>query len=600
MIVIRHRTGPLAGKEQRIETKSDRITFGRDPDVCDVVYPADATIVARRHFALVKKPSGEWTFDLFGNPFVAMNGEPVDEAEAVRSGARIELGRHGGPAFEIDLAGETLASTLPVTDAQEEVEGSHAAALRARRYAIAGVLLAILAGGGAAGILYFGHSEGARLSKAVADVAEDQKRVAAQTISADVRDRLLQAAYLVGTTNAQGRSRPAGSASPIGPDLLATNAHIVQDFLDLKPGERMFVRAPGATGKIYQVIEARKHPGYDAFMDYIRNDPIYVTTSSNCPTCPLPDSLSASLSYDVGTLRVAPGSDLSPILEVASREDLAKLGPGFPLALAGYPTEAISGAEVQPLSATPNLSIGMITAITDMFNLPGEAAHRFLIRHNLPITGGSSGSPMVGPSGKIVAFNNAESALHVSTSIVWTGRIPSAALINYAQRADLILDLLADSGSCQLDQERTYWAKQTESFKRGFDVVVPAILAHLKTKDGMTAELASQAKFTLGSGDQIKLRNTKGEEVPARQHKQMVKVDAGKPYVFIGYAEGAAKISLYLFVGDKLVAKDEGDDWHPFISYTPAQDGTIEIDVLGPDKDLTYTFLQYSWTGPPS
>ena len=47
MLIIRHLTGPLAGKEQRIEAKAERVTFGRDPNACDVVFPPDATIVAR-------------------------------------------------------------------------------------------------------------------------------------------------------------------------------------------------------------------------------------------------------------------------------------------------------------------------------------------------------------------------------------------------------------------------------------------------------------------------------------------------------------------------------------------------------------------------
>ena len=104
MLIIRHKSGPLAGREQQIDQK-DRITFGRDPKVCDVVYPPDEVLVARRHFALAKKPSGEWTFDLFGDLFLAMDGQPVDQAEAVCDGAKIELGKRGGPSFEVILPG---------------------------------------------------------------------------------------------------------------------------------------------------------------------------------------------------------------------------------------------------------------------------------------------------------------------------------------------------------------------------------------------------------------------------------------------------------------------------------------------------------------
>jgi hypothetical protein len=166
MIIIRHRTGPLAGQTQQIETKSGRIVFGRDPNVCDVVYPPDATIVARRHFALVRRPSGEWAFDLFGDPFVAINGGPAEMGEAVHSGAVIELGHHGGPSFEILLVKEGLSDDLPVTLPQEKVIGSHLAAARARRLASVGVAIAVLAIGGAAGLYYYNRSQAQRLNNA--------------------------------------------------------------------------------------------------------------------------------------------------------------------------------------------------------------------------------------------------------------------------------------------------------------------------------------------------------------------------------------------------------------------------------------------------
>src|SRR5436305_696103 len=101
-------TGPLAGQEQRIEAQSDRITIGRDPSVCDVVFPPDTTLVARRHFALARKLSGEWTYDLFGDHYVAVNGAPAETGAAVHSQDKVELGKPGGPSFGITLEREGL------------------------------------------------------------------------------------------------------------------------------------------------------------------------------------------------------------------------------------------------------------------------------------------------------------------------------------------------------------------------------------------------------------------------------------------------------------------------------------------------------------
>jgi hypothetical protein len=106
MIIIRHRTGPLAGLEQQLEPRADRIVFGRDPNDCDVLYPPEATMVARRHLALVSKPSREWTIEPFADR-VALNGVPAELGAVVHSGAVIELGAAGGPSFEVFIPVET-------------------------------------------------------------------------------------------------------------------------------------------------------------------------------------------------------------------------------------------------------------------------------------------------------------------------------------------------------------------------------------------------------------------------------------------------------------------------------------------------------------
>ena len=82
--------------------------------------------------------------------------------------------------------------------------------------------------------------------------------------------------------------------------------------------------------------------------------------------------MSGALSYDVGTLRAAAGSNLGPILEIASPQELASLMTGVALGMAGYPSEGISGGEVLPLGATPTYAAGMITSITDVFMMPAE------------------------------------------------------------------------------------------------------------------------------------------------------------------------------------------------------------------------------------
>jgi hypothetical protein len=595
MPTIRHRTGPLAGKEQTIDPRVDRITFGRDPSACDVVFPPDLTVIARRHFAFVRKPSGEWMYEDFGDPFVAVNGKPAETDEGIPSGAKIELGKVGGPSFEIFFEGKQFESLLPETIIQQRVASSRDAAAKARRLAYAGVAVAVIAALGAGGVFFLSHNEGAKLEEAVGKLAKAQADAASESISAPVRDKVMQAAHVVLVKFASGQVSAQGSASPIGPDLLVTNAHVAALRDTLGPNDKMFVRSPGPNGKTYEIIETKLHPGYKAFNSFLNEDPIFVTSAKDCPTC-FPSLLKGSLSYDVAIMRVAPGSNLSPILEIASPQELQALRPGMPLGLAGYPLENIQGREVQALSATPNLRTGMVTAITDMFNLPGDATESRLIHHNIPVTGGNSGSPMVGASGKLVALLNSGNVLPTAGG----GRMPNAAIVNYAQRADLVLDLVNGTAEAGLDKERAYWAKQTATFKRGFDLIVPQVLTELRPATGANPTLVSQTKFTLIKGDQFKTKDKEGKDVSRRQKIHTVSIKGKVPGVFIAYAQERTPIQIYLVINGNIVQQNDRGVWFPYVQYSFDADQAADIYIVSPDQDVNYTLLQYSWDPPPS
>jgi hypothetical protein len=609
VITIHHRTGPLAGQEQSIDDRYDRITIGRDPDVCDVVFPPETTIVARRHFALVRRPSGQWTFDLFGSPFVAVNGEPADMGQPLRDGAVIELGRRGGPTFELRLDVTPTASQLPVTDPQEPVESLHAATDRARkgsagarRMALIGVGVASVAAVGTVATFWSNRGQDQQLQQAIAALDAAQARTAASMISPAVREKLVSAAYLVTVRYANGNEVAQGTASPIAPDLLATNAHVAALRDELRPGDRMFVRAPGSNGRVHEVIATKPHAAYTSFKQFLAGpDPLFVNGRQ----------LSASAAYDVATLRVAPGANLTPILEIATADELGQLEPGFPLALAGYPTERIRGAEVQTLGPTPTFSSGMVTAITDEFNLPADFRHRRLVRHNIPATGGSSGSPIVGPSGRVVAFHNSGNMIFPAEG----GRLPSAALINYAQRADLVHDVLSSQSDEILERERQYWTEQTRTFKRGFDVLVPDILrrARFSGEPVLVYEerfaLSRESVVDLTDGNGNLRRDDEGRVLQQRQQRHSLRLSAGTPYVLIAYALNSAFIELYLMVNGRIegscgpqrskACQNDQDAWYPSLSYTPPLDITADVYVVGAsESDTTYTLLQYGWGAP--
>jgi hypothetical protein len=309
--------------------------------------------------------------------------------------------------------------------------------------------------------------------------------------------------------------------------------------------------------------------------------------------------LSVGLSYDVGILRVAATANLSPILGIVDQAELTRIASGFPLASAGYPVESIRGNSVQALAPTPTLSVGIVTSMTDMFYVPSDPDRQTLIHHNLPLAGGSSGSPMIGPSGKIVGFANAGNMFSVPKEIAPSGRIPSAALINYGQRADLLLDMLAGTAQAKVDADQAYWTKMTDAFKRGIDVIVPVLVERGKPK-GMSAELVSRDKYTMAPADKTTLKDEKDNDVAVRRQRRSLNVTAGRQYLFIGYAEDRQTLHLYVFVGGKVVGKDNEHHWFPYYSYKAQESGTVEINLLTADKDVTYTLFQYVFSGAPS
>jgi hypothetical protein len=603
MLIIRHRTGPLAGKEERPAGRQpDRIVFGRDPEACDVVFPPDARIVSRRHFALVRKLSGYWTVDLFGEPFVAVDGQPADLGAPIRDGSVIELGQRGGPSFEVRIEGEERPGILEKTEGQEKVQGSRAvaahaerSAARARRLGVAGLLVALVAAGGAGAFYYQRGETDRQFAEALKQLNETQARLAADNIPREFRDRIGQAAHLVVLRDAAGRERGVATAFPIAPNMLATCAHVVADRDGMKGGEKMLVRAPGPEGRTWEVVWHKKHPAYEPLDEFVTEDALVVESTKSGSEPNGLRFLSTGNGYDVGLLRVE-GPPLGPILELATPEEILKLRAGDPLAYAGYPGENIAGSEVSALGATPQVRTGFVTALTDLFAMPAEPSQRRLVHHNMGTTVGASGSPIISTSGHVVALHNRSNYMTLPDG----RRVPSGALINYAQRSDLLADLVSGRADATLEDEKAYWEKQTAKLKRGFEAIVASLLDGAKPQSASTPVAAHEDEFTFAASDRIKARDAANKEITTRRKVHKVAVHAGVRHTFIAYAQEKAYIGLYLFADGKPVERVERQSWFPSISYTAPRDGTVDVYVAGPDEDVTYTFLDYVWDVPRS
>lgn len=579
---IEHKSGPLAGKSQDFGDDVKRIAFGRDASRCQVVFPADFTLVSREHFSL-EEELGHYRFKLDEDLPVFVNGKrafPDQEFDANSGTQEVQLGSKSGPVFTLSAARTGQAAGMAATVKFEKAVSTHQiAATSQKRLRVVGAALSVVAIGVGIAFWWIGEVE----TKAVnlAEYIDKRATTEATAVSPETLKVIHDSVYLVLIRNISGVEVGAATAWVLDREngILGTNAHVAEIFNQLGPTDTLEVRSPFAPYETHTVTAVDIHPGYYAFDQAVAEyEPVVLDLYGGIGQ---PSLVPA---YDVGLLYVDKKEKLAADLKIAEDAALVDLLPGMAVAYVGYPAEQLSLSEMVAKPNPYTQAGGNLVAITDYFNVKREDNVNHLVQHNLGATGGASGSPIVNAKGEVVAVLSGGNII-----ITPEGRAPSAVGINFGQRADLIRQLHDGKAGEALVAYQRIWAEGLALFQNYRDVLPTVFQTDIMAWSGQ-------------SNPPTVLAQEVGEIGPVRQEWGVTattydyEVEPGL-YAFYAIAKGEDDINLAVIKNGEVLGINNETDFHPIVGVQITEKSTIQVVVFGGSEKTPYDYWGGGWVG---
>ncbi len=542
-LVIKYVSQPYAGREIVIPDEQDEVKFGRATSA-DVGFPMELDIVSRDHFRL-RREVGTFKFVVSRELPVFVRGRPVLDGEELDAITEIQLSGPGGPRLRIEQVGEAgsnLARTQVLKRGQDIGDVAADAKSGGRRLAAWLGVVALAALAAAGGYFMLGRDiAGVRAEiPSIADqLAKTSAAAAGRIDMAAIVAKNKESVYQVQLRLPSGLVTSTGTASvvqlPDGSKALATNAHVAEMAIKAArdpamAGMKVFVVQPkGPEYPALEVVRAEMHPAYEMHDAWTMKMTALSAARANQRIEPING-------YDVGLLFVAEPEKLATPLTYASRDRMKALRTGDPLLLVGYPAEGLRGtdkARPEPTSQT-----GIVTSMTTFYLYRGSDEDDQLIQHSVPATGGASGSPMFNAKGEVVGFLNAGNIADVSST---GARMPSAALVNYAMRADLLLDMLDGSAAGKLDLYRQQMAEAEKRYAKSPEDYIADITTLFAAGVAGDAKAATEVSDIEIAMDQA-LPGTQGGRYGARE----LTLEPGMVYLVVAMSADGRPITVAL------------------------------------------------------
>jgi hypothetical protein len=443
-LTITRLTGFDRNKKSSLD--KDLVTLGTDAG-CDVRFdPTWDKSVSGQHLTLENRQGSWWAKDASKDgTFISGRKITLDK---LSPGAVLELGK-GGPKVQVDFSAgaaapaagsstqpRTVSTPVAAAEPPPIATATPAAAPAARSASPSntGVIIALVVVffvGSLAALGYYFRDKlpfGGKSPAKEGPVASDQS---ADLALADVAKTHQNAVGLVVLVHAKlegGTQIPMATAWAVGKRVFATNSHVSGPVAEvLKEGGAAYIVINRTTDKKLRITKAVTHPKYGSREINFEGKPHALEGAS----------------YDVGLLYV--DEDAPKVFKIAPRAELEKLDSGYRIGYLGFPMEGIAGGGVEVRSPVATMQSGIITSNTDFWLAQSAFEKRYLVQHNMGSAGGASGSAIFNVKGEVVALLNAGNIIgQVSFATGKVTRAPSGAMINYAQRVDLLRDIWPD------------------------------------------------------------------------------------------------------------------------------------------------------------